>query len=655
MTIIKGYYPRFGVTQEKKIVKAFWYGEEAHRDQARFSGEPYFIHPIAVTKILLSIKPDVETVCACLLHDVIEDTPIIAEEIEQEFGERIRFLCEGVEKIAKIRIKGKEREFESFRKLFVAMAQDIRVIFIKLSDRIHNLSTLEFVKEEKRVRIATESLKIYAPVAEKLGLFDFKTKIEDLSFKNIYPERFQDIAKQIWKTGEDRKKFTNKAQKEIERLLAGEKIKVINIKGRPKNIYSVYQKMKRKNFSRVDEIYDLFAIRIIVPKRTDCYHVLGLIHSEWKPIPSRFKDYIAVPKGNGYRSLHTTVLGLGKSKLPTEIQIRTEKMHLDAEFGPAAHWMYKKVKHSNFDDNYSEKTDWFPRNIEMMKDIPSSEEFFTDLSASLSFDRIHVFTPRGDVKDLPANSTPVDFAYSIHSEIGDSCIGSKVNGTIKPLNYELKTGDIVEVMTKEGRKPNPLWLNFAKSSHALNRIRSYINNLKKDDSESRKLEEKKSDTTKTKPFSKTKKTKTLKKDKLPEVIVGGTPGISYRFGNCCEPLPGKDIVAYNSRGLEFVIHAENCKSLNSLDAGRFIEAHFSIERSFTINANDRVGLLRDCTNVIAKNGINIMASSLKHNKVKNISTWDFTVECSSDRELKEMEKGINQIANVIEFKHIDKK
>ncbi len=652
LSVVKDYYPDFGIVQKNKITKAFWYAEKAHKAQIRFSGEPYFTHPIAATKILLSIKPDAETICACLLHDVIEDTPITAEEIEKKFGKKIRFLCEGVEKVSKVRIKGKEREFESFKKLFIAMAQDIRVIFIKLSDRIHNLSTLEFVREEKRVRIATESLKIYAPVAEKLGLFEFKTKLEDLCFKNMYPERFQDVAKQIWKTGEERKKFTDQAQEEIKELLKKEKIEIIKVTGRPKNIYSVYQKMKRKNFSRVDEIYDLFAIRIIVPERTDCYKVLGLIHSAWKPIPSRFKDYIAVPKANGYRSLHTTILGLGENKLPTEIQIRTERMHLDAEFGPAAHWMYKKVRHSNFDENYIKKTDWFPRNVDMVKNVPTSKEFFMDLSESLSFDRIHVFTPKGDVKDLPINSTPVDFAYAIHSEVGDICIGAKVNGTIKPLNYELKTGDVVDIIKKEGRKPNPLWLNFVKSSHAISRIRNYINKTKKEDDVLERFEIKKARVLKKKTVSKIKK---ITKGKLPEVIIGGTSGISYRLSNCCKPLPGEDIVAYNSRGLEFVIHKENCKALNALDSGRFLEAHFSVEHTFVIKANDRVGLLRDYTNIIAEHGINIIGSSFDFNKNKQISTWSFTVEGSSDRELIEMEEEIKKVSNVIEFKRIDKK
>jgi len=650
---VKSYYPKLEKQHEDRIKKAFWYGEKMHKKQTRFSGEPYYIHPIAATKILLTIKPDTETIAACLLHDVIEDTPITGNDIEMEFGKDIRFLCEGVEKVAKIRLQGKEREHESLRKLFIAMAKDVRVIFIKLADRIHNLSTLEFVRKEKRVRIARESLAIYAPVAEKLGLFEFKTLIEDQCFKNIHPNRFKEIADQIWKTSEDRKKFTIQAKAEIRSLLKKEGIEILDIKGRPKNIRSVYQKMKRKNFSRVDEIYDLFAIRVIVKTNTDCYRVLGAIHSAWKPIPSRFKDYIAVPKPNGYRSLHTTVLGLGRSKLPTEIQIRTEAMHMDAEYGPAAHWVYKKVSHSNFDENYVQKLSWFPQNLKDSESTPDSAEYFKQITKFLARDRIHVFTPKGDLKDLPIKSTLVDFAYAIHSEVGDSCIGGKVNGIIKPLNYELKTGDIVEIMTKEGRTPNPLWLKFVKSSHALQRIRSYIHKTG-EDYVLPSVIKKSSEIVRPPLKKKTKKTSSQKTNetKLPKVIIGGEDGIPYRIGTCCHPVPGKDIIAYNSRGLDFVVHELGCSALNKLESRRFIEAHFRVIYSFLVKATDRVGLLRDCVNVITEHGINIKGSRLTYEK-KKIVVLHFEIECSSQRELGEIRLDIQNIPNVFEFKQID--
>lgn len=647
---LKNYYPNFKKSQEEFIRRVFWFACEAHKTEKRFSGEPYFTHPIAATKILLSIKPDIETVSACLLHDVIEDTPILGDEIEKEFGKNIRFLCEGVEKITKIRLKGKEREFESLKKLFVAMAKDIRVIFIKLADRIHNLQTLQFVRKEKQIRISKESSKIYAPVASKLGLFEFKIQIEDLCFSYLHPEIYQDLSNQIKQTQNERKIFVEKAKKEIKKYLAKEKIHFLEIQGRPKNIYSVYEKIKRKNFTSVNEIYDLMAIRIVVDELSDCYRTLGVIHSIWKPIPRRFKDYIAVPKPNGYQSLHTTILGLAKSKLPTEIQIRTEKMHLDAEFGPAAHWAYKQKKSSNFDANYVKTMDWIPQNIIFRQSQEeSAEEFFEEISKSFSRDRIHIFTPKGEIKSLPAKSTPVDFAFAIHSEIGQTCVGAKVNGTIKSLNYELKTGDVVEILTKKGKQINPLWLDFVKSSHAKNQIKNYLNKVRQEDKtlEDNIILKKKED-----KLPKTKKKlviQKVKKKNSKKIIIGGESNIPYKMGNCCKNIKGEEIIAYKSRGLEFTIHKINCKILKNLDSARFVDAHFQWLYNFNIIANDRVGLLRDYANIIGDCGINIISFKFSFDKEKNISTWNFTIEANSNQEIIELMIELKKIPNVIEI------
>lgn len=655
---LKSYYPHFKKTQEAFIRRVFWFACEAHKADKRFSGEPYFTHPVGATKILLSIKPDIETVSACLLHDVIEDTPITAKEIEKEFGKNIRFLCEGVEKITKIRLKGKEREFESLKKLFVAMAKDIRVIFIKLADRIHNLQTLNFVRKEKQIRISKESFKIYAPVASKLGLFDFKIQIEDLCFSYLHPEIYQDLNKQIKQNQNERKIFIEKVQKEIKKHLAKEKIHFLEIQGRTKNIYSVYEKIKRKNFNSVSEIYDLMAIRIVVDEASDCYRTLGVIHSIWKPIPKRFKDYIAVPKPNGYQSLHTTVLGLAKSKLPTEIQIRTKKMHLDAEFGPAAHWAYKQTKSSNFDANYVKNMNWIPQNIMFRQNQEeSAEEFFEEISKSFATDRIHIFTPKGEIKSLPAKATPVDFAFAIHSEIGQSCVGAKINGTIKSLNYELKTGDIVEILTKKGKQINPLWLKFVKSSHAKNHIKNYLNKVKQDD---RSLVEniilKKKDVKPTKSKKILIPLKTKKKNTR-QIIIGGEANIPYKMANCCKNDKEEPIIAYKSRGLEFTIHKISCNTLKDLNSARFVEAHFHILYNFKILANDRVGLLRDYANIIGDYGVNIVNFKFSFDKEKGISNWNFTVEINSDREINELTTKLKKIPNVIEIigiENIDK-
>ena len=651
---LNDYYPNFGKEDAEYIRKVFWFGEEAHRKQRRFSGEPYYIHPVMATKTLMTIKPDIVSISACLLHDVIEDTPVTGNDIEKIFGQEVRFLCEGVEKITKIRLQGKEREYESLRKLFVAMAKDIRVIFIKLADRIHNLSTLEHVRPEKQLRIAQESIKIYAPVAEKLGLFDFKTQIEDFCLSYIHPIEAQRISQQIKKSKKEQKKIIEQAKKEIHKLLIKEDIKILKVEGRTKNSYSIYEKMKRKNFSEVSDIYDLFAIRALVESQSDCYRTLGAIHANWKPIPKRFKDYVAVPKQNGYQSLHTTVLGLGKNKYPTEIQIRTEKMHLDAEYGPAAHWAYKKAKNSRFDTNYIKKMNWFPQNINLHEES-SPEKFFKDFATSLSQDRILVFTPKGEAKDLPIKSSPIDFAYAIHSDIGANCIGAKVNGTIKPLNFELKSGDVIHIMTKTGKKPNPLWLNFVKSSHAKTHIKNYINKIKQN-----------SDTPNEKNAPKTIQSNTPQKTKTPptnqspktefiaEIIIGGEVNIPYKIVSCCNPKPGKDIIAYNSRGLDFTIHEAECKTISKLDPSRFVEALFRIEHCFQIKANDRIGLLRDYTNTISTHGLNITDSKFSYDKTNRIATWQFAIECSSDRELNEMISELKEIPNVFELKPLKK-
>ena len=364
---IEEYYPKLTKKQERIIEKAFKFSEEAHKEQKRFSGEPYFMHPVAATKILLSINPDIETVAACLLHDVIEDTPITAQDIEDEFGEDIRFLCEGVEKVAKIRVQKEEgqHKFENFQKLFVAMGKDIRVIFIKLADRIHNLQTLHHVRQEKQERIANESLEVYAPVATQLGLFEFKENIETACFKVLHADDYKRLNQEIIETRKIRGKFIKQARKDILKTAQKEDFleEIIDLSGREKTIFSVYKKMKKKKIEHVGEIFDILGLRMIVKTKADCYRALGLFHSHWRPMPGRFKDYISVPKSNGYQSLHTTVLGLGQSKLPIEIQIKTQEMHLDAERGPAAHWAYKKLGHSSFNSEYIEKTSWIPNKI----------------------------------------------------------------------------------------------------------------------------------------------------------------------------------------------------------------------------------------------------------------------------------------------------
>jgi len=644
---IEHYYPNLTKTKRDKIKRAFWFAEKAHHNQTRYSGEPYFIHLVAATKILLQIQPDLETICACLLHDVIEDTPITPDEIERRFGARIRFLCEGVEKITKVRLQGKDRELESLRKLFVAMAKDVRVIFIKLSDRIHNLSTLDHVPLEKRARIARESLQIYVPVADRLGIHEFKTQMEDLCFKNLNPEEYKLLKTQIKQSKNEREKFINAAEKEIRKLLTKANVPFVTVGGRDKNLYSVSEKLKKKNCNHVSDIHDLLGLRVIVDEQADCYRVLGLIHSHWKPMPGRFKDYIAVPKANGYQSLHTTVLGVAQSKVPTEIQIRTKAMHLDAEYGPAAHWAYKQSASSRFDDDYLEKTNWIPEDLGEITQIKSSEHFFRSISESLSEGRIHVLTPKGDVKNLPAHSSPIDFAYAIHTDIGNRCFGAKVNGVIKPLNHELKAGDVVDIMTKPGRAPNPEWLKFVKSASARQKIQQAINTTLKDEEVPPSVEAppKPRPVIRTTPLGAQPKKSVFSSEH--SIIIGNESDLGYHFPQCCTPKPGDEIMAYNTRGRDFVIHKKDCKTLAKLEDDRKLEAQTVMQKKFTISAKDRVGLMRDYSAILSENDIFIWDVKFKKPKLE-ILLGSFTVHIPDQKIFREAVQKLQAVENVQE-------
>ena len=650
---IRGYYPKLSKKEEKIIEKAFWYAEEAHREQKRYSGEPYIIHPIAATKILLSINPDIETVAACLMHDVIEDTPITADDIEREFGKDIRFLCEGVEKVAKVRVRKEagQQKFENFQKLFIAMGKDIRVIFIKLADRIHNLKTLNHVRREKQERIARESLEVYAPVASRLGLFEFKKEIETECFRVLHPVEFERITREIAETRKIREKFIKQARKDILKIAQKEGFldEIVELSGREKTIYSVYKKMKRKKLNHADEVFDLLGLRMIVRTKADCYRALGLFHSHWRPIPGRFKDYISVPKANGYQSLHTTVLGLGQSKLPIEIQIRTQKMHLDAERGPAAHWAYKKLGHSSFNEEYIQKTSWIPHKISI-HEPDSAEDFFAEVSQSILEKKVHVFTPQGDVKFLPKNATPVDFAYSIHSDIGDSCVGAIVNGVIKPLNHPLKNGDVVKIITKKGKLPNPLWLKFVKSASARDKIQ---NKLRKAGVPiPQKLENPAKKILKTKLHPQIpRKIKHI--EAKPELVIGSTTDLPYKFAPCCNPGVGKNLIAFKSRSPKFTIHEADCEELANLDPERFFEAVYQKLAKISITTHTRrVGILRDCTTEIADLGINIKNVKYDSKPMEKTAVLVFELMINSESELSILIQKLEKIRGISEVRQL---
>ena len=638
------YYPKFGASHAEKITRAFHYAQEAHKIQKRYSGEPYFVHPVEAVFILLKIKPDISTVITCLLHDVIEDTPRTADEIEAEFGVEIRHLCEGVEKVSKVNLAANQknqRHFWNLQKLFVAMAKDIRVIFVKLADRIQNLSTLHFVPEHKQKRIARESLNVYAKVADKLGIYDFKTLIEDYCLQYLEPATCAKISAEIRLLKANRQSFIEKAEKEITKTLHASQIKVLRVEGRRKGLYSTFEKMKRKNLTSVSEIYDLFGLRVIVEKRNECYLALGLLHEKWKSMPNRFKDYISVSKSNGYQSLHTTLLGLCGSAIPTEVQIKTEKMHSDAEFGPAAHWAYKEKKDSDFDETYLERTRWMPKSVNLHRE-KSPKLFFEEMSKSILGNRIYVFTPDGDVKNLVNNATPVDFAYSVHSEIGNGCIGAKVNGIIKPLDYVLKNNDIVEIIFKKGGTPNPHWLKFAQSTNARNHIKMFIKKYEIEGYKTPTPERKASVSS----LSKSVLSKKQKDEpKVAEILIGEKENIPFQLAPCCSPAPGKSIVGYNTRGTKVTIHESGCKTLQKLNPSRLVDARFVFKREFNVWADDRRGLMSDYSSTISRKGIFIWDIHFRRQKDNRVR-WNFTLDCSSESEFQELLNDFNKIPNV---------
>ena len=458
---------------EKELIKAAYeLAWIAHRDQKRAGGEPYIQHPLAVALELVKMNLDTETVAAALLHDVVEDTPYTLEQIEERFGKTVAFLVNGVTKLDKIKYHGAQGKAENLRKMFLAMAADIRVVLIKLADRYHNMQTLGAKPEEDRKRIALETLEIYAPIANRLGMGELKGQLEDLAFKHLQPKEYETLENEVEERYEAHKKYIRKLEPVLFDLLKKEGVVPIEINARAKHFYSLYKKLLRQQMN-FDKIHDLVAARIIVKNVEDCYLALGVIHQTWKPVPGLIKDYIAMPKPNGYQSLHTSVFG-PEGKI-TEIQIRTPEMHTQAENGIAAHWAYKEAKFKGEPLKITKKElSWIEQLREWQTAIRGTDEFFESLKIDFFKDRIFVLTPLGDVLDLPDGATPVDFAYQIHSTVGHECTGAKVNGKISTLDAKLESGDMVEILTQKGKRPSADWLNFVKTNLAKERIRSAV-------------------------------------------------------------------------------------------------------------------------------------------------------------------------------------
>ncbi|EJO22995.1 GTP diphosphokinase [Selenomonas sp. FOBRC6] len=622
-----------------KIRKAYAYAEQAHSGQVRISGDAYIIHPLNVAYILTGLHLDDETICAALLHDVVEDTCATLEEMEAEFGKNIMALIDGVTKLGRIEYMSKEDvQLENYRKMFLAMAKDIRVIMIKLADRLHNMRTLKYMREDKRHRIAKETLEVYAPLANRLGISNIKVELEDLCLRYLEPEAYYTLVEEVKHKRKERQEFIRESIEQIREKLEAAGIKA-EIKGRAKHFYSIYRKMKRDNKS-VNEIYDLSAVRVLVSSVKDCYGVLGVIHAMWKPIPGRFKDYIAMPKSNGYQSLHTTVMTHG---YPLEIQIRTKAMHQVSEFGVAAHWKYKEAGRSiGATDETDQKMSWLRQMVSLQKEYDDPKEFFEALKLDVFSDEVFVFTPRGDVIDLPKGSNPIDFAYHIHTEIGHHCVGAKVNGKIVPLEYKLKNGDIVSIVTnKASNGPSPDWLNTVASSATRSKIRAWFKKENREENVERgmnlirdeakrlgyapkelmaggrlgKVAEKlnvqsegdllaalgyggvtlrgvmtklielhqQSIKDSTPPevsqmLSELKAPRRGKRKKASHgVLVEGEGGYLVRLARCCNPIPGDPITGYITRGRGVSVHRSDCPNvLNDTEFTRVIEVSWDI-------------------------------------------------------------------------------
>lgn len=693
----------------QRIEKAYYFAKNAHKGQLRQSGEEYFIHPVSVATILVDLGLDADTIIAALLHDVVEDTSVTPEEIDSEFGHSVVMLVDGVTKLNKLNFKSREEEqAENLRRMFLAMSNDIRVIIIKLADRLHNMRTLSFKKEEDQKRVAKETLEIYAPIAARLGIAGVKGELEDLCLRYLHPDDYYMIAEKVASTKVERQKLVDAITADLRKMLDELGIQG-DINGRPKHFYSIYRKMQKgKAF---EQIYDLTAVRIIVDTVKDCYAVLGAIHTMWKPLPGRFKDYISVPKTNMYQSLHTTVLSSYGS--PFEIQIRTHEMHRIAEYGIAAHWKYKQGMtdgSASIDDN---KLAWIRSVMELQNDVSDSREYLDMLKLDLYVDQVFVFTPKGDVFNLPAGATGIDFAYSVHSQVGNKCVGIKINSKMVPVDTVLTNGDVVEVITSAASKgPSRDWLKFVKTPSAKSKIKSFFKKEMRDENIKRgkdmleraaktkgyqlsdlianaawhdyikqkynifdpdeifamvgygelttnqvtqKLVELyKIEQCKKEPVIEIKPVQTTNRKKNESgIIVKGFSDLKIRFSHCCTPVPGDEIIGYVSRSRGVTIHRADCPNVKYLEPERLIEAVWPAQSatgekfvsSLGITAEDRNGLVIEVATLI--NNLNITMTNINARSEKNgTATISVSVEINNINDLDNLIKRIRSLKGV---------
>jgi GTP pyrophosphokinase len=687
------------------LKKAYVFSAKVHQGQVRLSGEPYLTHPLEVANLLAKLRLDTNSVVTGLLHDTLEDTYTTLQEVRENFGEEVAHLVDGVTKISKITLQtAEEDQAENFRKMILAMVKDIRVILVKLADRVHNMRTLKYQRSRKQKTIAQETLEIYSPLANRLGIEWFKNELEDLSFQYLHPDIYTDIQRKIAKKEKERERYIQEANRIITKKLFEYKIEA-EVSGRPKQIYSVYKKMDAQDID-FDQVYDLTAFRIIVNTIKECYEALGIIHSLWKPVPGKFKDYIGLPKTNRYQSLHTAVIGLHGERM--EIQIRTSDMHRVAEEGIAAHWKYKEGKFTEGEDD--KRINWLGQLLEWQGELQDNSEFLETVKMDLYPNDVYVFTPKGEVKEFPRGATPVDFGYSIHSDIGHRCIGAKVGGRLVPLKYQLKSGDSVEILTSPNHQPSKDWLKFVKTSRAKTKIRQWIKKEQRERSialgkeicekECRRF---------TLNFSKLVKSGKIQKvaddfgfpavDDLmasvgygkisPKQIVGkvvppekleaedkkkegriekiihlvkkgaqdaikikGADDMMVRFASCCNPLPGDRITGFITRGRGITIHTADCFNVLNNDPQRKVKVEWDVRHKQThpvrirTICTDRKGLLADISASITSNEANITNAQLNTTQDKR-AICTFAVEIKDLNHLRKVIASLEKIKGIV--------
>jgi GTP diphosphokinase / guanosine-3',5'-bis(diphosphate) 3'-diphosphatase len=703
LTKVLTYNPK---ADKELIERAYHFAAKSHAGQTRVSGMPYVSHPFGVAMILADLRMDSVTICSGLLHDTVEDCRVTVPQLREEFGEEVAVIVDGVTKLGRVEFSRKEeRQAETFRKMLLAMAKDIRVIMVKLGDRLHNMRTLEYLAEAKQIRIAQETLDIYAPLANRLGIHWVKSELEDSAFKYLNPEAYQSLKEQIAARREEREQYIvqikERVSQELER--AGTMARVV---GRPKHFYSIYQKMLKQSIS-FDEVYDVIGLRIVTDCVRNCYAALGTLHSLWKPVPGRFKDFIALPKPNMYQSLHTTLMGPQAERV--EFQIRTEDMHKIAEQGIAAHWRYKEG--SRGDEKITEKFAWLRQLLDWQQDLKDARDFMETLKIDLFPEEVYVFTPRGDVKSFPRGATPIDFAYSIHTEIGHKCVGAKVNSRMVPLRYQLRNGDVVEILTNSNHLPSKDWLKIVKTSRARAKIRAWIKAAEKERSIAlgRELLEREIQKYGMNPASVLKSeemtevakrfslntpidlmaeigfgkisvsqvlTKLLPKEVLESrqkpakadhkpsataevggVKIRGVEDIMTRYAHCCNPVPGDDIVGFITIGRGVSIHTADCSRIIEFTPERLIDVEWDVQQviphpvGISVVTVDRPGMLAKISSAIALREVNIREATVTTTDEQR-AFLNFVIDINDLNHLQQVIKTIRQVKEVISVERV---